>query len=168
MIDYAQQQRSPGKHLRGIAFVVVIHAVLIYALMNGLARKVVDVVKGPIETRIIQELKPPSPDAPPPPPKLETPPPPFIPPPEVNIAEPAPAQNAIASVTSVKPVEAPPPPAEAPKPAVHLPPVVKASGCREPDYPAASARLGEVGRVVLELLVGVDGKVTDSKIQTSS
>ena len=31
-----------------------------------------------------------------------------------------------------------------------------------------SERLGEAGSVVLQLLVGVDGKVTDSKVETSS
>jgi protein TonB len=166
-MDYAQQQRNPARHLSGITFVVLLHVLLVYALVNGLARRVVDVVKGPLETKIIQEIKPPPPETLPPPPKLSAPPPPFIPPPEVNIAEPAAAQNSITTVTTVKPVETPPPVMTA-KAAVHVPPVVKASGCREPEYPAASARLGETGRVVLGLLVGVDGKVTDSRIETSS
>lgn len=167
MTDYAQEQRNPTKHLAGIAFVIGIHVLLVYALVNGLARKVVEVVKGPLETKIIQEVKPPPPEAPPLPPKLTVPPPPFIPPPEVNIAEPAPVQNTISAITNTKPVEAPPAPA-APKAVVHAPPVVRASGCQEPEYPASSARLGETGRVVLELLVGVDGKVIDSKVETSS
>jgi len=54
-LDYAQQQRNPAKHLAGIAFVVIFHVALIYGLMNGLARKVVEVVKGPLETRLIEE-----------------------------------------------------------------------------------------------------------------
>ncbi len=166
-MDYASQQRNPGKHLPGIGFVVLLHVVLVWALVNGLARKVVEVVKGPLETKIIQEIKPPPPEAPPPPPpKLALPPPPFIPPPEVNIAEAAPVQNAITAVTTAKPVEAPPP--EPVKDVVRTAPVVKAGGCREPEYPAASARLGESGRVVLSLLVDVDGKVADSKIEHSS
>jgi protein TonB len=158
-MDYAQQQRNPTKHLVGIGFVVLFHAVLVWAMVNGLARKVVDVVKGPLETKIIQEVKPPPPDAPPPPPpKLAPPPPPdFIPPPEVNIAEVAPVTNTITAVTTVKP-----------PPAKHIPPVVKAGRCREPEYPPASARLGEAGRVVLQLLVNTDGKVVDSKVETSS
>src|SRR6202008_3700622 len=117
-----------------------------YALFNGLARKVVEVVKGPLETKIIEEVKAPPPDAPPPPPpKLAPPPPPdFIPPPEVNIMEAAPVTNTITAVTTTKPV------------INHVPPVVKAGRCREPEYPPSSARLGEAGRVVLQLLVNTD------------
>jgi len=168
-MDYAQQQRNPAKHLGGIAVVIVFHIILVWALVTGLARKVVEVVKGPLETKIIQEVKPPPPDAPPPPPpKLAPPPPPFIPPPEVNIAQTAPAaQNTITAVTTVKPVAAPPKPVVE-KASVHVPPAVLARGCREPEYPASSARLGESGRVVLALLVGLDGKVTDSKVEQSS
>ena len=84
-MDYAQQQRNPTKHLVGLGVVVVFHIVLVWALVNGLARKVIEVVKGPLETKIIQEVKPPPPEAPPPPPpKLAPPPPDFIPPPEVD------------------------------------------------------------------------------------
>ncbi len=163
-MDYAAEQRNPGKHVVGIIVVVLFHVIIGYALVNGLARKVVDVVRGPIETKIIKEVKPPPPEAPPPPPpKLQPPPPPFIPAPEVNIAQPAAVTNTI-SVTRTAPVAAPP----AAKPAARVAPVVKASSCREPEYPPSSARLGEAGRVVLLMLVGVDGHITDSKIQTSS
>ena len=156
-MDYAQQQRNPAKHLAGLSFVILFHVVLVWALVNGLARKVVEVVKGPLETKIIQELRPPPPDAaPPPPPKLVPPPPPdFIPPPEINITDAAPAQNTITAVTTTKHQ-------------AHVPPVVKAGRCSEPDYPPSSARLGEAGRVVLQLLVDTNGKVVDSKIETSS
>jgi protein TonB len=163
-MDYAAEQRNPSKHLVGIIFVVLFHLILGYALVNGLAQKVVDVVRGPIETKIIKEVKPPPPEAPPPPPpKFAPPPPPFVPPPEINIAQPAPSPNAITSVTRTQPV-APPPAAKQ----THVAPVVKASSCREPEYPASSARLGEAGRVVLLLLVGTDGRVSDSKVETSS
>ncbi len=167
-MDYAQQQGTPTNRLGGIAFVILLHALLIYALVNGLARKVVEVVKGPLETRIIQELKPPPPETPPPPPKLDVPPPPFIPPPEVNIAQAAPAQNAITAVSSTPPPVSAPVPVEAPKAEVHTPPEVRSSSCREPEYPATAARLGESGKVVLALLVGLDGRVVDSKIEKSS
>ena len=165
-MDYAQQQRNPAKHLVGISVVIAFHIVLVWALVNGLARKVVEVVKGPLETKIIQEVKAPPPEAPPPPPpKLAPPPPDFIPPPEVNIAvEAAPVQNTITAVTTQA---RPATPAPAPT-AAHVPPVVKAGRCREPEYPASSERLGEAGRVVLQLLVDVDGKVVDSKVETSS
>ncbi len=58
-------------------------------MVNGLARRVIEVLKPPIETKIIEEVKKPPPETPPPPPpKLQAPPPPFIPPPEINIQVP--------------------------------------------------------------------------------
>jgi periplasmic protein TonB len=159
-MDYAERQRNPGKHLVGIGVVVVFHIILIYALVNGLARKVVEVVKGPLETKIIQEIKPPPPEAPPPPPpKLLPPPPAFIPPPEVNITEASPVTNTI--TTTTKQTAAPPI-------GVRKEPVVRARSCDEPEYPPASERLGESGRVVVAMLIGLDGRVKDSKIETSS
>ena len=89
--DYAEQQRKPGKHLVGIGIVVLMHVLLGWALVSGLARKVVEVIKNPIETKIIEEVKPPPPppeNLPPPPPKLAPPPPSFVPPPEVTVAPP--------------------------------------------------------------------------------
>ena len=75
-MDYAQQQRNPGKHAVGIGIVLVMHLLLAWAIVSGLARKVVDVIKAPIETKIIEEVAPP----PPPPPENLPPPPKFAPP----------------------------------------------------------------------------------------
>jgi protein TonB len=103
-MDYAQQQRNPVRHLTGLAIVFLLHAIVIYALVNGLARKVVEVIKAPLETKIIEEVKPPPPDVPPPPPpKFAAPPPPYVPPPEVQVQAPAVQQNAISSITSTAP-----------------------------------------------------------------
>ena len=120
-LDYAQQQRNPAKHLAGIAFVVIFHVALIYGLMNGLARKVVEVVKGPLETRLIEEVKkaPPPDKPPPPPPKLAPPPPPFIPPPEVNVAA---VQQANPGAITAIARTLPPAPEPAPAPVVAAPP----------------------------------------------
>lgn len=168
-MSYAEPPSSLSRNSLGIGIVVLLHIVMIYGLANGLARKVVEVVKGPLETRIIREAKPPPPDAPPPPPPKLVPPPAFIPPPEISIAPTTSSSNAISAVTSAAPVAEAPKPVEAPKPAaVHVAPVVKAKSCEEPEYPAASERAGETGRVVLALLVGIDGKVVDSRIETSS
>jgi protein TonB len=46
--------------------------------------------------------------------------------------------------------------------------VVDAKSCAKPEYPAASKRLQETGAVFLNFLVGVDGRVVDSKVETSS
>ena len=174
--SYAQRQRNPARHVLGIVCVILLHVVLIYALVTGLARKVVEVIRQPIEAKIIQEVKPPPPDTPPPPPppKLVAPPPPFIPPPEVQIQTP-PQQTPIA-VATTKPVESAPMPAPAPTPApapVHqavvVAPVIDAKhSCVPPDYPASARRLEYDGTVVLRFLIDTDGRVVDSKVQTSS
>ncbi|MBL3921603.1 energy transducer TonB, partial [Bacteroides thetaiotaomicron] len=84
--------KPPVRRIGGIAFVIGLHAAIVYALLTGLATKVVDVIRQPIETRIIEEIKPPPPPPPkqiaPPPPKHVAPPPPFVPPPEVRVAAP--------------------------------------------------------------------------------
>src|SRR5436309_7863949 len=99
-------QRDSGRRLTGLVAVLAFHVVLVYALVHGLARKIVEVVRQPLETKIIEEIKAPPPDKPPPPPppKLTTPPPPYIPPPEVTVQVPVSAPT-ISAVTSVKPPE---------------------------------------------------------------
>ena len=171
-MDYAQQQRDPAKHLVGLAIVALLHVLIIYALVTGLARKVVDVIKKPIETKIVEEAKPPPPPEtpPPPPPKLNTPPPPFIPPPEVQIAVAAPAAATITAVTTT-----PPPPVAAiaptppPRAAVKTLPVIDAArNCDKPAYPPASARAEETGTVTVRFFVDEEGRAIKSEIVRSS
>lgn len=156
-----------GRRMTGIVIVGVLHVALIYALVTGLARKVVEVIIPPLETKIIEEVKPPPVDKPPPPPppKLAAPPPPFIPPPEVRVEAPPQAQT-ITAVSTTRPAsEAPiPRPAGPSRTAA----VVEASSCAKPDYPPASLRAQETGIVVLSFLIGVDGLVHDSKVERSS
>lgn len=145
-MDYAQQQRNPAKHMVGIVVVILLHVALIYGLVSGLARKVVEVVKKPLETQIIEEIKPPPPPPPevqlPPPPKFVAPPPPYIPPPEVQVNVPPPP-NVITATTTTPPPEAPPiavrAPVEAPVPAPAPPPPTTArTAC--PNY---AKKMGE-------------------------
>jgi protein TonB len=156
--------------------VVLLHVVIIYALVTGLARRMVEVIRHPIETKIIEEAKP-VPDTPPPvalpTPKFEVSPPPYIPPPEIHIQQPPPQPAPIVVTTPVKPAAPTPPPVaravEAPPHnSVHTPPVIDAARCEKPEYPPAARRFGETGTVVLRILVGVDGKVISSEVQTSS
>jgi periplasmic protein TonB len=169
-MSYADPQDS-SRRLAGLAFVVVFHVVLVYALINGLAKKIIEVVQAPLETKIIEEVKPPPPDKPPPPPppKLAAPPPPFIPPVEVRVDTPPPVQNTISAVSAVKPaVEAPIPRAAPVAGPTRTAAVVDAGKCAKPDYPAASIRAQETGLVVLQFLIGADSTVIDSKIEKSS
>jgi protein TonB len=161
------QRQGTSQRLYGLSGVVLLHVLLVYALVTGLARKAIEVLPLPIETKILQELTPPKEPPPPPPPNFKEPPPPYIPPPEINLAEaPVDRGNAITAVTTQKPVEAPPPPVAQ---AMRVAPVIDArKGCREPEYPASSQRLEETGTVLLQFLIGTDGRVKDSKIVTSS
>ncbi len=133
-------QRDSSRRLAGLVVVVAFHGVLVYALVHGLARQIVEVIRQPLETKIIEEIKAPPPDKPPPPPppKLAMPPPPYIPPPEVQVHVPV------------------------------VMAVIDGKTCEKPPYPAASLRGNETGIVKLRFLIDVDGKVLDSKVERSS
>ena len=175
MKNYRETQRSPAKHLPSIVMVGLLHVLVGYALVSGLARKVVEVIKAPIETKIIEEIKKPIEDTPPPPPpKLAAPPPPFIPPPEVNIQVPVQAQQAptITTVTTQKPPPGPPPKAA---PAPQAPPAPPAPVVRKnlqpvgeivrPVFPRQAIRDGiQSGNVVAHLVIRPDGSVQEVRI----
>ncbi|MET3109303.1 protein TonB [Oxalobacteraceae bacterium GrIS 2.11] len=173
-MDFSANGHDTGNKFTGITVVVVVHAILIYALLTGLGKKIISVIKEvPLETKVIEEVKPPPPppDAPPPPPKLAAPPPPFIPPPEVQVAQ-QPTQNAITAVSNVQPPhqDLHPAPVVAAKPAAGpsvTKPVFDLSTCK-PEYPRNSLRNEEQGTTRLQFLIGIDGKVADSKIDKSS
>ena len=166
-MDYAESQRSFGKHAPSIIMVGLLHLAIGYALVTGLARKVVEVIKAPLETKIIEEIKKPPPDQPPPPPpKMAPPPPPFIPPPEINIQVPTVTQApTITTVTTTPPPAAPPPvaaPAPAPQPLVRK--EYKASYRVEPQFPREALRKGTAGRVIAHVVVSPAGTVTEVRI----
>jgi protein TonB len=169
-MDYAQQQRDPTQHLAGLMIVILLHGLIVYALVTGLARKVVDVIKKPIETRLVEEAKPPPPpEAPPPPPKLSPPPPPFIPPPEVQIAITPPPASTITAVTPTPP----PPAAMTPVAVARIParvaPVIDAArNCAKPEYPPSSARAEETGTVALRFWIDEEGHAVKSEVVRSS
>ena len=170
-MDYAQSQRNPFKHLPSITMVVLLHLALGYALVTGLARKVVEVIKQPLETKIIEEIKKPPPDVPPPPPpKMAPPPPPFIPAPEINIQAPiqiAPAITVTPAVTP-PPVAAPPvaAPVAPPQPAIRR--EYKASYRVEPTYPRQAISAGITGKVIAWVRVAPNGSVADVQIREST
>jgi periplasmic protein TonB len=173
MKDYASRQRSPRKHLVGLGAVVVLHALLFWAISSGLAHKFVKIVKGPVEAVLLEDVKPDIAPPPPPPKNLPPPPPAYVPPVEVQVNTPAPV-NAIAAVSNKPQPETAPSPApvmvapSAPAPVVRTSAVISASGCEKPEYPSASRRLEEEGTVTLKFLVGPDGKVKESVVEKSS
>jgi protein TonB len=187
-MNFAQQQADPRRRIVGFGAVVLFHVLLVYALVTGLAKKVVDVVRAPIETKVIEEIKkpPPPPEVVvPPPPKLEAPPPPFIPPPEIQIANPPPPQPTITVTTPTPPpapvtiTPAPPPPvAAAPAPAPAPAPTTASAGvvCSNYDtvmgdiaYPREAQRQGiEKGEAVVQFTLTASGEMKDIKAIRSS
>lgn len=169
--------KQPGKNFTGITIVIVLHMLVAYGIVTGLGTRMVTKMAEAVETKLIEEQAPPPPKdipPPPPPPEMKAPPPPFIPPVEVNVQQPAPAQSAIAVSSAVKPatnelVKAPPATAA---PANASPARVAAvadfNTCAKPEWPKASLRNEETGTVTLSFLIGVDGRVADSKILKSS
>jgi protein TonB len=154
--------RPSGSRFVGIGLVVVLHVAIIYALVNALAHRSIEVVHAPIETKIIDQAAPEKVELPPPPPKFVPPPPPFIPPPEVTIERPPPPpvqSTAPTVITTVKPA--------APEP-VRVLPRLDPQRSHEPEYPPQSRRLGEQGSLVLQALIDVDGHVLESKLVQSS
>ena len=107
-LDYAQRQRDPSKHLMGFGIVLALHLLLAWALAHGLGKRMVEVMRAPIVTKIIEELRPPpEPEKPlPPPPKLAPPVPNLMPPPDVRLSP----------LPDPLPLPKPPPPAPPPPP----------------------------------------------------
>jgi len=183
-MNFAERQADPRRHLVGMTVVVLFHVLVVYALVTGLAKRVVEVIRAPIETKVIEEIKkpPPPPEVVlPPPPKLEAPPPPFIPPPEIQIANPPPPQPTITATTPTPPpapvtiTPAPPPVAAAPAP----PPPTTASAsvvCSnyatvmgDVAYPRDAQRQGiERGEATIQFTLSATGELKDIKAVSAS
>jgi len=179
-MDFAREQRDPKKHLVGITVVILLHIIVIYGLMTGLARRAVEVIKKPVSATIVEEIKKPPPPPPPPPPKkIEPPkvtppiqtyvPPPDIPPPPQVVEAPVitstpepPKEPYVIAAPPPPVVEAPPPP----KPAVRRG-ITRVSG-EDPSYPREAIKAGVgKGRVVARLKIDEKGNVTDVDIIAS-
>ncbi len=168
-MDYAEDQFS-ARRIGGIAFVVLLHVGIIYALVTGLGEQAVQVLTKPLQAKIIQEVKPPQLPPPPPPPKLLKPPPPFIPPPLVQIAQPPPPPviQAVTRVKPVAPVPQPRPPAPAKAVATRGASLDPGQSCAPPQYPEAAEDMEETGTSVLQFLISPTGAVEQSKVVGSS
>jgi len=183
--------------LTGLAWVLLLHGLLFWALHAGLGRTVAEKLPTVVQALLLTDTRPATPTPAAAPPKTPPPPPPAQPapkttPPPVPAVVPTPAMDlpVAAATTPALGVTAAPPSspsalpatapalASAPAPVAAAPsrspaPARTAAGvninqCEKPEYPSASRRLEEEGTVALRFLVGVDGKVIQSEVEKSS
>lgn len=161
--------------------VVVFHIAMLWALQTGLLRRAVEVI---VPAEILSEfIEPPSPKVVPPPPAPPTPvkhlaakaPAPTQPaaPQPLAMADLTPSPNAPTGVIAPAPVAqtiAAPVAMAAPAPARVELPSSDANYLQnpKPPYPALSKRLGEQGKVMVRVLIGVDGTAQKAEIKQSS
>lgn len=158
--------------------VVVFHVAALWALQTGLLRRAVELVV-PAEI-LVEFIEPPAPKAVPPPPAppvkqplAKTPTPvKTVAPQPLAIADPTLAPNAPIGVIEPAPVAPPvaaPVAVAPPAPRVELP-SSDADYLQnpKPPYPAMSKRLGEQGKVVVRVLIGLDGTAQKAEIKQSS
>ena len=180
--QYGRRQKKPVRRYAGIGVVLLLHVFFIWALMNGLANKVVQIVQKPIETKIIEPVKPPPPPPLPtvklPPPKFAPPPPPrpFVPPPEVHVTPP-PLTPTITHQAAPEPAQVAPPAPAPVAPPVPAKPVNQAVGvvCPNSDevrrtmgYPEEAQDNNITGDVLISFVVDPQGHVTDEKVEQSA
>jgi protein TonB len=168
---YADQKMS-GNRVTALIIVALIHVMLGYALVTGLAYEAAKKVIQKVTTvDIKEEVKKEEP--PPPPPKKDLPPPPIVaPPPKVNLAPPP-----MVTTVSEPPPPAPPPPIvlAPPPPAAprFTPKGAQPKGnpgnwATTNDYPSRALREEREGTTSFRVQVGPDGRVTDCQVTGSS
>ncbi len=179
---YADNRMSRSR-MSAIFIVALLHALLGYALVTGLAYNVVKKVAADLKTFNVEEEPPPPEEKPPPPPpdQPQTPPPVVTPPPIVRTKTPPPPMvtTNIAPPPVITPRAAPAPPAPpAPPPPPPPPPPKKVTPARakanlgslfsDEDYPASALRSSESGATGFRLDVGANGRVTNCTVTSSS
>lgn len=160
---------------RMIVFMIIIglHVLFYMALKGGLARAGLQLVQ---ET--IMDLPPPPPPPPPdtkepPPPPLTDLPPPVVPPPLIDLAPDTGPTTAISNVEIREQAARPAAPVAAQRQVVRTSPSFKTKPSQMSNiintcYPSASRRLNEEGRVLVDIVVGSDGKVANATVAQSS
>lgn len=170
---YADQQMS-GNRITALIVVAIIHIVLGYALVTGLAYEgAAKLIKKVTAIDIKEEVKK---DEPPPPPKkITAPPPPVAPPVRINVSTTPP---------QITTVQTPPPPAPivlAPAPSAPVappPPRIQPKGpspkgqpgnwANSNDYPSRALREEKEGVTRFRVTVGTDGRVASCDVTGSS
>jgi periplasmic protein TonB len=174
-MSYVDQGVMTQGRLWSIVLVAILHALLGYAFVTGLAYKFVKTVQEDLKTFDVEEPPPPEEEPPPPPEQVDLPPPPTAPPPIVRtqistptIIAPPPPPVVIRPPVITPPAPPPPPP---PPPRTVEPARARtnlASYVSNDDYPASALRNEEEGTTRFRLTVGSNGRVTDCSVTSSS
>jgi len=163
-------QRNNSRRTGVLVGIIAFHLLLLYGLVTGLARKVVEAVAAPLQTDLIEEIKPEDKPPPPPPPQMERPPV-QVPPPDVVIDIPMETNTTAISNVTDRPVP-PPPPVTAPveRKAVRVAPKldVRRSPSTDEFYPASARRAEIEGVTTVRACVGPDGRVAGDPTVTNS
>lgn len=173
-MSYTDQKKMSGGKIGSIVVVALLHIVLGYALVTGLALNYVKKAQEKLKTFDVEEPPPPPPDVPPPPPPPDqkfTPPPVVVPPAQVQIQRPSAPVFVPSPPQPPAPVTPPPPPAPPRPPAISQAAQSKgnpSSWFTNDDYPPGALRANAAGRVTARLTIGTDGRVSGCSVTGSS
>lgn len=176
---YADQQMS-GNRIIALIIVALIHILVGYVLVTGLAYEAVKKAVERVTTVDIEEPEPEPEDEPPPPEEVpdNSPPPIVAPPPPINIAPAPPPIRTQPTIPPPAPIAVRVPPPAPPAPPPPPPPAFKPKD-PEPrgrpgdwasarDYPSRALREEREGVTRFRVTVSADGRVTNCQVTGSS
>ena len=171
-MSYANRKQMSSNRTASIIVVALLHVVLGYALVSGLAYNVIKKSAEDLKAFDVSEPPPPPEAPPPPPPKQEAPPPPVVAPPA--IVQIAPPSQTVVSVPNPPPYIPPVTKVATPPP----PPPVKQSAAKakgtlvglfsDEDYPNSALQAEQQGTTAVQLTIGTDGRVSGCNVTSSS
>lgn len=171
---YADQKMSSNR-LIALIVVALLHVLLAYGLVTGLAyegvkKAIKRVTTVDIEEEVKKEEEPP----PPPPEKQEVVPPPVAPPVKIDVSVRPPVIETVDRPPPPAPIVLAPPPAVAPPPPPP-PPAKPATPRNDPsqwatsnDYPSRALREEKTGTTTFRVKIGENGNVESCSIVSSS
>jgi len=182
-MHFSHAHDANGNKAGKFALVAGLHALIAIGVVNMMNTKTLSLPKLPDDLTVFMAPKPidppPIPPDPPQPVERVAPPDIVVPKVEVEIAAPS-VVNTVQTTQEADPAPQPPQPAQAQgtpqaaatsasnSGAVRTIALAEASGCATPEYPARAARNGDSGTVVLALLIGTDGRVSNARVQKTS
>ena len=172
---YADQSMS-GNKVTALIIVALLHVVLVYALVTGLAYEAAQKVIKRVTTVDIEEEVKKEEEPPPPPKKPDTPPPPPVAPPvKIDVAVRPPQITTVttppppAPIVLAPPAPAPPPPPPPPPPPKPATPRGNPGEWATPnDYPSRALREDREGTTTFRVSIDENGRVASCQIVGSS